>query len=114
MTKLSRGTCTPLRPRAVAVHSSVRLAEESSFVAFEGYDTVVVLADMPHSAGPDRASLAQSWPRVAVEGTRGQIRFSRQPGISVWQWAWAPVQVADRDPVQPDRFRALHGSSGST
>jgi hypothetical protein len=44
---------------------------------------------------------------VAVEGTRGRIRFSRQPGISVWQWAWAPVQVADRDPAQPERFRVL-------
>jgi ABC-type branched-subunit amino acid transport system substrate-binding protein len=87
-----------------------RLAGEPSFVAFEGYDTVVVLADLLRSAGPDRASLARSWPRAAVEGTRGQIRFSRQPGISTWQWAWAPIQVADRDPVRPDRFRVLYTS----
>ena len=87
-----------------------RLAEAPSFVAFEGYDTVTVLAGMLRSNGADRARLAQSWPRVAVQGTRGRIQFSRTPGISVWQWAWAPVQVVDRDPAQPDRFRVLHTS----
>ena len=85
-----------------------RLAEAPSFVAFEGYDTVAVLAEMLRSHGVDRARTAGSWPRVAVEGTRGQIRFSRTPGISVWQWAWPPVQVVDRDPAQPDRFRILY------
>ncbi|MFD9360002.1 ABC transporter substrate-binding protein [Streptomyces sp. NPDC060031] len=85
-----------------------RLAVAPSFVAFEGYDTVVVLADVLRSHGADRARTAEAWPHVAVEGTRGQIRFSRTPGISVWQWAWAPVQVADRDPAAPDRFRILH------
>jgi hypothetical protein len=87
-----------------------RLAEAPSFVAFEGYDTVAVLADMLRSVGPDRARIAESWPRVAVEGTRGQIQFSRTPGISVWQWAWAPTQVVDRDPAKPDRFRVLHAT----
>jgi hypothetical protein len=62
------------------------------------------------SHGADRARIAESWPRVAVEGTRGRIQFSRTPGISVWQWAWAPIHVADRDPAQPDRFRVLHAS----
>jgi ABC-type branched-subunit amino acid transport system substrate-binding protein len=85
-----------------------RLAGAPSFVAFEGYDTVAVLADVLRSHGPDRARIAASWPRVAVEGTRGQIRFSRTPGISVWQWAWPPVQVVDRDPADPNRFRILH------
>ncbi|MGW7334171.1 ABC transporter substrate-binding protein, partial [Streptomyces sp. NPDC054840] len=51
---------------------------------------------------------AEPWPRVAVEGTRGRIRFSRAPGIGVWQWAWAPTQVVDRDPAEPDHFRILH------
>jgi ABC-type branched-subunit amino acid transport system substrate-binding protein len=85
-----------------------RLAEAPSFVAFEGYDTVLVLADVLRSHGVDRTRTAESWPQVTVEGTRGQIRFSRTPGISVWQWAWAPVQVVDRDPAAPDRFRILH------
>ncbi|MCX5087312.1 ABC transporter substrate-binding protein [Streptomyces sp. NBC_00401] len=85
-----------------------RLGEAPSFVAFEGYDTVTVLADVLRSHGADPARIAESWPRVAVEGTRGQIQFSRTPGISVWQWAWTPVQVVDRDPAASDRFRILH------
>lgn len=85
-----------------------RLAEAPSFVAFEGYDTVAVLAEVLRSHGEDRARAAALWPCVDVEGTRGRIRFSRTPGVSVWQWAWAPVQVVDRDPDDPDRFRILH------
>jgi ABC-type branched-subunit amino acid transport system substrate-binding protein len=85
-----------------------RLAEAPSFVAFEGYDTLIVLADLPRSHGVDRVRSAESWSRVAVEGTRGKIQFSRTPGISVWQWTWLPVQVVDRDPDEPDRFRILH------
>lgn len=85
-----------------------RLAEAPSFVAFEGYDTVAVLAEVLRSRGTDPARVAGSWAGVAVDGTRGRIRFSRVPGIGVWQWAWAPVQVVDRDPADPDRFRVLH------
>lgn len=78
-----------------------QLGGAPSFVAFEGYDAIVVLADVLRSA-------TASWPHVAVEGTRGAISFSRVPGIGVWQWAWAPVQVVDRDPAEPGRFRVLH------
>ncbi|WP_432742719.1 ABC transporter substrate-binding protein [Streptomyces sp. JH002] len=85
-----------------------RLGEAPSFVAFEGWDTVAVLAAVLRSHGTDRAAIAESWPRVAVEGTRRTIQFSRTPGISVWQWAWTPIQVVDRDPAEPDRFRILH------
>ena len=77
-----------------------RLAEAPSFVAFEGYDTIAVLADVLRAHA--------SWQDVAVEGTRGPIQFSRTPGVSVWQWAWAPIQVVDRDPADPDRFRTRH------
>jgi ABC-type branched-subunit amino acid transport system substrate-binding protein len=98
-----------LSPLGARVETALRerLAGAPSFVAFEGYDTVAVLADALRSHGPDRARIAESWPGVAVEGTRGQIQFSRTPGISVWQWAWPPVQVADRDPAEPGRFRIL-------
>lgn len=106
-----------LGPLGARVETALRerLTEAPSFVAFEGYDTVVVLADVlrshgtdgTHATAPDRTHIAASWPRVAVEGTRGQIRFSRTPGISVWQWVWPPVQVVDRDPAEPDRFRIL-------
>ncbi|PKT73457.1 amino acid ABC transporter substrate-binding protein [Streptomyces populi] len=85
-----------------------RLGRAPSFVAFEGYDTVTVLADVLRSGAGDRAGVAACWPRVDVEGTRGRIRFSRVPGTGVWQWAWAPVQVVDRDPADPERFRILH------
>jgi len=86
-----------------------RLGEPPSFVAFEGYDALIVLADVLRSHhAVDRASIAESWLRVVVEGTRGTIRFSRTPGISVWQWTWPRVQVVDRDPNQRDRFRVRH------
>jgi ABC-type branched-subunit amino acid transport system substrate-binding protein len=99
-----------LSPLGARVETALRerLAEAPSFVAFEGYDTIAMLAEVLRSAGADRARVAGSWPSVAVEGTRGRIRFSRLPGISVWQWAWAPVQVVDRDPAAPGRFRVLH------
>ncbi|KOX17395.1 MULTISPECIES: ABC transporter substrate-binding protein [unclassified Streptomyces] len=84
-----------------------RLGEAPSFVAFEGWDTVTVLAAALRAHGTDRAAVAASWPRLAVEGTRGPIRFSRAPGTGVRQWTWAPVQVADRDPAEPGRFRIL-------
>ncbi|MFC0104748.1 ABC transporter substrate-binding protein [Kibdelosporangium aridum] len=102
-----------LTPLGVRVETALRerLAEPASFVAFEGYDTITVLADVLRSHGVDRASIADSWPRVAVEGTRGKIQFSRTPGINVWQWTWPPVQIVDRDPARPDRFRILHGGS---
>lgn len=85
-----------------------RLMQAPSFVALEGYDTIAVLAAMLRSHGTEPGRLAQAWSEVSVEGTRGQIGFSRVPGISVWQWAWPPIQVVDRDPMAPDRFRGLH------
>ncbi|WP_426402929.1 ABC transporter substrate-binding protein [Streptomyces sp. R-07] len=97
----------PLGER-VAKELRERLGEAPSFVAFEGWDAVTVLASVLRSHGTDRAAIAKSWPRVAVEGTRGLIRFSRTPGISVWQWTWAPIHVVDRDPAEPGRFRILH------
>jgi ABC-type branched-subunit amino acid transport system substrate-binding protein len=86
-----------------------RLGEAPSFVAFEGHDTVSVLAQVLRTHGTDRARIAKAWSEVAVEGTRGPIRLSRIPGGRVRQWAWAPVAVADRDPADPARFRVLHG-----
>ncbi|APY84641.1 ABC transporter substrate-binding protein [Streptomyces alfalfae] len=97
---------TPLGARVDAALRE-RLSEAPSFVAFEGYDTITVLADVLRSHGTDRARTAEAWPSVAVEGTRGPIRFSRTPGVGVWQWAWPPVQVVDRDPAEPGRLRVL-------
>jgi ABC-type branched-subunit amino acid transport system substrate-binding protein len=99
-----------LCPLGVRVEKALRerLASAPSFVAFEGYDTIAVLADLLRSHGTHRVGTAESWSSVAVDGTRGQIHFSRTPGIGVWQWAWPPVHIADRDPAQPGRFRILH------
>lgn len=99
-----------LSPIGVRVEATLReqLAAAPSFVALEGYDAGLVLAEVLRSNGTDRARIAEAWPSVAVEGTRGQIKFSRTPGISVWQWTWAPIQVVDRDPARPDSFRILH------
>jgi ABC-type branched-subunit amino acid transport system substrate-binding protein len=98
-----------LSPLGARVESALRerLAEAPSFVAFEGYDTVAVLAQLLRSGRVDRARAAASWSRIAVEGTRGRIRFSRAPGTRVWQWAGTPIQIVDRDPGNPDRFRVL-------
>ncbi|WP_284574656.1 ABC transporter substrate-binding protein [Streptomyces sp. 2P-4] len=94
----------PLGER-VAAELRARLGGAPSFVAFEGWDTAAVLAEALRTRGTDRAAVAGAWPHVSVEGTRGPIRFARTAGTGVWQWAGAPVQVADRDPERPDRFR---------
>ncbi|WP_345278379.1 ABC transporter substrate-binding protein [Streptomyces gulbargensis] len=101
-----------LGPRGVRVEAALRerLGTAPSFVAFEGHDTITVLAEALRSHGTDRARLAASWARVTVDGTRGTITFTRVAGIGVRQWAWAPVQVVDRDPARPDRFRVLRSS----
>ncbi|CAM5241192.1 amino acid ABC transporter substrate-binding protein [Streptomyces spiroverticillatus] len=83
-----------------------------SFVAYEGYDAATVLTEALRIHGADRARIAASWPSLVVDGTRGRIRFSRTPGSTVWQWADAPVQVVDRDPASPDRFRVLRSGDG--
>ncbi|MFJ6793615.1 ABC transporter substrate-binding protein [Streptomyces sp. NPDC091268] len=99
-----------LGPLGVRVEKALRerLAEAPSFVAFEGYDTITVLAEVMRAHGTGRARIAGAWSRVAVEGTRGLIRFSRTPGTGVWQWDAAPLQVVDRDPSHPARLRVLH------
>ncbi|MFG2427423.1 ABC transporter substrate-binding protein [Streptomyces sp. NPDC048590] len=94
--------------RRVGAALRERLAEEPSFVAFEGYDTITVLAEALRSQGVDRTREALAWGDVEVDGTRGPVRFSRVPGIGVLQWDEAPVRVVDRDPARPDRFRTLY------
>ena len=87
-----------------------RLAPHTpSFVAFEGYDTVLVLASLLRSFGPDSGPAAEDfWPQLIVDGTRGRIDFSRPAGANVWQWVRSPIQVADRDPADPARFRVRY------
>ncbi|MFJ8127712.1 ABC transporter substrate-binding protein [Streptomyces hydrogenans] len=98
---------TPLGAQ-VAATLRERLGAAPSFVALEGHDTVTVLAEALRSHGPDREAVAACWPHVVVEGTRGKIRFTRPEGSPVWQWAGPPLQVTDRNPADPTRFRTLH------
>ncbi|GAA3060952.1 ABC transporter substrate-binding protein [Streptomyces roseofulvus] len=98
---------TPLGARVESALRA-RLGATPSFVAFEGYDTITVLTETLRAHGTDHAAIAGSWPRVTVEGTRGAIRFTRPTDTPVQQWAWPPVQVTDRDPAAPARFRTLH------
>jgi ABC-type branched-subunit amino acid transport system substrate-binding protein len=97
-------------PTAGRVEATLRarLDEPPCFVAFEGYDAITVLAEAIRSAGPNRQLIAKCWQSLAVEGTRGRIQFTRIPGLSVWQWADAPIQIVDRDPLAINRFRVLH------
>lgn|GEM_PF-868561 len=103
-----------LNPIGVRVEAALRrrLGEPPSFVAFEGYDTATVLVEALRSNGIDRALGPGLWSSLVVEGTRGTIEFSRPPQMRVWQWARPPVEVVDRDPEQPDRFRLLHAGQG--
>ena len=57
--------------------------------------------------GPQPArGLGRGRPSRAARGSA--LVFSRVPGVSVWQWARPAVQVVDRDPAEPGRFRVLH------
>lgn len=97
---------SPLGERVdVALHKD--LGESPSFVAFEGYDTILVLADIFRARGTSSLEVAEAWSNVAVDGTRGRISFSRNPSSAVWQWDQAPVQIVDRNPTQPEHFRVL-------
>lgn len=97
-----------LTPLGTHVEMTLReqVGASPSFVAHEGYDTIAVLTDIVRTHGTDRDRIAQAWPKVAIDGTRGPITFSRTPG-NIWQWTWPPIQITDRDPGAPDHFRTL-------
>lgn len=101
-----------LSPHGRRVEAALRerLGKAPSFVAFEGYDTITVLAEALRLSGVDRPYDVESWSRVSVNGTRGKIELTRKAGICVWQWVWAPIQVVQRAPGNPARFQVLHAT----
>ena len=87
-----------------------QLGEEPSFVSLEAYDAVKVIAKIMTLYGANRDAIAEAWPLVVTEGTRGRISFSRKQDFNVWQWEEAPIQVVDRDPTNRKQFRTLYTS----
>lgn len=91
----------------VAERLGAVLGESPSFVAFEGYDSVQVLAEAVRVAGPDRRRVAAALAGIEVAGTRGKMSFARGSGADL-QWTWPPVQVAARrDPRRPQDISVL-------
>lgn len=93
--------------KSVAATLREQLAGEPSFVAFEGYDTIATLVATLRLRGADGLRTVGAWSNVVVNGTRGEITFTRTTGSYVWQWDAAPIQVAEIDPVKPSQFRVL-------
>lgn len=81
-----------------------RYGREPSFVAFEGYDTVLAVGQAVATA-PNRggAAIRDRLQAGVVQGTRGAIRFLTEPeGVVHQQWRWPPVRVvAYRRPHGP-------------
>jgi ABC-type branched-subunit amino acid transport system substrate-binding protein len=83
------------------------VGESPSFVAFEGYDSVQVVAEALRVGGPDRLRVGEALSSLQVAGTRGTISFSAGSG-TVLQWTWPPVQIAARrDPQRPQAISVL-------
>ena len=72
-----------------------RFGREPTFVACEGYDSVLVLAQAFASAGiTEPTAVCSALRKVAVPGTRGTIRFATEAdGVVHQQWKWPPVCV---------------------
>lgn len=97
---------TPLGNTVASVLSK-DLNAEPSFVALEGYDTIITLANVFSTFGTEKTEIGNAWAKIAVEGTRGLITFSRPSGNNVWQWENAPLQIAARDAEHSERFKIL-------
>jgi hypothetical protein len=78
----------------VARRLAHRLGEEPSFVALEGYDTILALGQGLRIAGPERGRLGRNLHTGSIPGTGGSLQFSRTSELPVLQWVWSPVQVA--------------------
>ena len=105
-----------------------RFGREPTFVAYEGYDSVLVLARACADAGTvEPGAVCNSLRNIAVLGTRGTIQFSTEPnGVVHQQWKWPPVCVVaysqpqqtfpeadllwDAEDGRPGRARLLRGA----
>jgi ABC-type branched-subunit amino acid transport system substrate-binding protein len=86
---------TPVGKRAVREFEK-QFGRQPTFVALEGYDSVLSLGRAFVEAGStDPARDCDALRRIQCEATRGTIRFSTEPaGVVHQQWKWPPVCVA--------------------
>jgi ABC-type branched-subunit amino acid transport system substrate-binding protein len=81
-----------------------REGREPSFVALEGYDTIVAMATALEQAPRlDPDSICASLRATETPGTRAPVCFSTEPdGVVHQQWAWPPICVTARaEPGRP-------------
>lgn len=89
----------PNRPtangRRISMDFKKQYGREPTFVALEGFDTVLVLARAFEDAKTtEPASVRDALRRIELEGSRGTIRFSTEhEGVVHQQWKWPPVCV---------------------
>jgi ABC-type branched-subunit amino acid transport system substrate-binding protein len=81
--------------RRISKQFKGRFGREPTFVAYEGYDSVLVFARACDDAGTvDPEAVCNSLRKISVLGTRGTIQFSTEPeGVVHQQWKWPPVCV---------------------
>jgi len=92
------GGLGPLSPPGI-----VWAGREPTFVALEGYDSVLAVARaIEAAAGTDPSQVCGALRRLEIGGTRGPIAFATQSeGVVHQQWRWPPVCVAAyREPRQ--------------
>jgi ABC-type branched-subunit amino acid transport system substrate-binding protein len=100
--------------RRVSERLTRTVGQAPSFVAFEGYDSVQVVAEALRTGGSDRQGVVKALSGVRVVGTRGTICLSHDSGSAVLQWTWPPVQIAAyRDSRRPDGISVLHQVAAS-
>lgn len=84
------------RGEEMSVKFENRYGREPTFVALEGYDSILALGRAFEDAvSTEPARVRDALCRIEPEGTRGTIRFSTEPaGVVHQQWKWPPVYVA--------------------
>jgi ABC-type branched-subunit amino acid transport system substrate-binding protein len=89
-------TQSTAKGRRLSLEFKKQYRREPTFVASEGYDSVLAIAGAFQNAGTTEAPAAcDALRHMALEGTRGTISFSTErEGVVHQQWKWPPVCVA--------------------
>jgi ABC-type branched-subunit amino acid transport system substrate-binding protein len=99
-----------------------RFGRVPTFVAFEGYDSILVIAHAcAHAGSLKPEAICDALQTISVPGTRGTIEFSTEAdGVVHQQWKWPPacVMVYLRSQQSFEEAHVLwdaeHGRSGQT